>query len=314
MSPKPDDRELEQYLKGDGELSRRYRDASREQPPQDVDEAVLALARAEARRKPSLNRLLAPVALAASVVLAVNLAWNLSKQEAPISAPQELDQLGKEDFAPAAAPEPPAVSETLAEAPGRAAPATPLVAANRREAPRRDAETVASDAGYGASGIAAAYESKDEAVATRSAAAQERSERMELAADKPQQQTLAAAPASAPPESRSVPVEQARGETGEPGLAEQAKINLLLDYLGRLKGAKFIRNGTEHGTEEAVSHLRMKLEVAGERVKTAADFITHCASRSSVSGQPYQIRFADGSVRNVDDVLREQLREIEAAR
>ncbi|MGH8443060.1 MAG: hypothetical protein ACRETF_09190, partial [Nevskiaceae bacterium] len=81
-APTPNDGELEQYLKGDSPLSRRYRAASTESAPPELAEAILAQARAELRRKPpSLNRWLAPVALAASVVLGVNLAWNLRQAE-----------------------------------------------------------------------------------------------------------------------------------------------------------------------------------------------------------------------------------------
>ncbi len=70
----PDDRELEQYLKGGSKLSARYREASGEAAPPELDEVILAQARAAARRKGAgVNRYLAPVALAASLVLAVNL-------------------------------------------------------------------------------------------------------------------------------------------------------------------------------------------------------------------------------------------------
>lgn len=74
---KPDDRELEQYLQGGSKLSRHYREASRETSPPDLDEAILARARAEVRRKPRPNGWIASLALAASVVLGLNLAWNV---------------------------------------------------------------------------------------------------------------------------------------------------------------------------------------------------------------------------------------------
>src|SRR5690349_1898218 len=110
----PDDRELEQYLKGDSKLSRRYREASGETAPPELDEVILARARAEARRKPpSLNRYLAPVALAASVLLGVNLAWNLRQAEpvpsVPMEAPAEAPSLAK-SAEPAFVPEPPAAA------------------------------------------------------------------------------------------------------------------------------------------------------------------------------------------------------------
>lgn len=73
----PEDRELRDYLDGKNPLSDAYRQASQERTPADLDEAILARANAELRRKPSWNRALAPFALAASVLLGVNLAWNV---------------------------------------------------------------------------------------------------------------------------------------------------------------------------------------------------------------------------------------------
>ncbi len=58
--------------------------------------------------------------------------------------------------------------------------------------------------------------------------------------------------------------------------------------------AQFIRNGTAYAAPEAIAHLRMKLNYAGERVKTAEDFIDGIASKSSLSGQPYQIKNSNG--------------------
>jgi hypothetical protein len=79
---------------------------------------------------------------------------------------------------------------------------------------------------------------------------------------------------------------------------EQQRIDYLIESLGSLKGAVFIRNGTEYDAAKARSHLRAKLDYGGDRVKTAEDFIKYCASQSSMSRKPYQIRFSDG--RTVD--------------
>src|SRR5690348_16515498 len=94
----PNDRELEQYLKGESPLSKRYRDASGETTPPDLDEAILARARAEARRKPpSLNRLLAPFAVAASVLVGVNLAWNVWQVAPQPEAPVLAEKMKRDD-------------------------------------------------------------------------------------------------------------------------------------------------------------------------------------------------------------------------
>ena len=57
-------------------------------------------------------------------------------------------------------------------------------------------------------------------------------------------------------------------------------------------------------------YLRMKWDKAGSRVKTAEDFIEKCASESSLSGEKYQIRFANGKTEYSGDYFREELRKI----
>lgn len=60
--------------------------------------------------------------------------------------------------------------------------------------------------------------------------------------------------------------------------------------------------------------MRTKLRIAGSHVKTAEDFIRYCASESSVSGKPYEIRFPDGRVVYSADFLRQKLREFDKQR
>ncbi len=94
---------------------------------------------------------------------------------------------------------------------------------------------------------------------------------------------------------------------------EMAKIDYLIDSIGELKGAKFIRNGSEYDVLAAVSHLRLKLKAAGKKVKTAEDFIQYCASRSSISGEPYLIRLADGATLKSETFFRNKLKEYSLA-
>ena len=75
---------------------------------------------------------------------------------------------------------------------------------------------------------------------------------------------------------------------------EQQKIAYLIGSVATLQDATFIRNGTEYDAAHAADHMRLKLRFAGSRVKTAEDFITYCATGSSVSGIKYTIRFRDG--------------------
>lgn len=75
---------------------------------------------------------------------------------------------------------------------------------------------------------------------------------------------------------------------------EQAKINYLLHEIGVCQ-CKFVRNGSEYSGGEAVDHLNGKLEKAGDKIKTADDFIAHIASESSATGKPYMIKLSDGT-------------------
>lgn len=88
---------------------------------------------------------------------------------------------------------------------------------------------------------------------------------------------------------------------------EQRKIEYLINAVAELQHATFIRNGTEYNTRQAVEHLRLKLNLAGKRVRTADDFIVYCATGSSTSGGKYRIRFADGRVSDSAEFLRGKL-------
>lgn len=94
---------------------------------------------------------------------------------------------------------------------------------------------------------------------------------------------------------------------------EDGRIEHLIQTVELSKGAVFIRNGTEYDGKDAGTHLRLKLKLAGSRVKTAEDFIETCASRSSVSGAAYQIRLPDGIITNTAAFFREKLREFDDA-
>ena len=89
---------------------------------------------------------------------------------------------------------------------------------------------------------------------------------------------------------------------------EKKKIEFLISSVENLKGAKFIRNGSEYDGKEAAEHLRMKLQNALV-VETADDFIRLCASKSSISGKPYMIRTSDGKTIKSEEYFREKLKE-----
>ncbi|MDP1727009.1 MAG: DUF5329 family protein [Bacteroidota bacterium] len=94
-------------------------------------------------------------------------------------------------------------------------------------------------------------------------------------------------------------------------LSEEQKITQLINYIEKLD-AKFIRNGSEYTPVDAAKHLRMKREKAGKKIKTAKDFIDCIASKSSMSGEPYQIKYANGLKLNVRDVLYYELKKVES--
>jgi hypothetical protein len=97
---------------------------------------------------------------------------------------------------------------------------------------------------------------------------------------------------------------------GQP-LSETQKIEALIRAVEALPSAtKFVRNDAEHDVKKAGEHLRLKLRESRGRCASAEDFIRLCASGSSVSGRPYQIRFADGSVQTSEAFLRGRLKEL----
>lgn len=95
-------------------------------------------------------------------------------------------------------------------------------------------------------------------------------------------------------------------------MTQPQKIESLILSIQQLKNAIFIRNGSEYSAEKAAEHLRLKWKNAGARVKTAEDFIVYCATKSSVSGEKYKIRLADGQVVDSEVFLREKLKALNA--
>ncbi len=92
--------------------------------------------------------------------------------------------------------------------------------------------------------------------------------------------------------------------------AEQRRIDWLIEEVRDSKGV-FIRNGAEYPAAKAVSHLRLKLLMAGKRVQTVRDFIEGVASHSQDSGKPYEIRLPGAAARPIRNWLYERLAEFE---
>lgn len=95
-------------------------------------------------------------------------------------------------------------------------------------------------------------------------------------------------------------------------LSEDEKINGLIAYIARLEGATFERNGTTHSAGEAAEHLKAKYNKHKAKIPTAENFIQNLASKSSMSGKEYMIRFQDGQTVAVGKLLNEELQRLTA--
>ncbi len=96
--------------------------------------------------------------------------------------------------------------------------------------------------------------------------------------------------------------------------AEKARIDRLIQYVESRTDVMFVRNGTAYSSGDAASFLRGKLEQMGSRVTTAQEFIDQIASRSSMSGQPYLIRYAGGHTEPAAKFLGDELDRIGPAK
>ncbi|MGL4576243.1 MAG: DUF5329 family protein [Burkholderiaceae bacterium] len=86
--------------------------------------------------------------------------------------------------------------------------------------------------------------------------------------------------------------------------ADTAGINALIDRVQAAKDARFVRNGTEYSSAYAAYFLRRKWQAQCKDAQTVQAFIDACATKSSTTGQPYQIKIA-GKTRPAAEVLRE---------
>jgi hypothetical protein len=92
---------------------------------------------------------------------------------------------------------------------------------------------------------------------------------------------------------------------------EQARIDFLIHGVETATGVKFIRNGSEYDGAAGAKHLRTKLSYAGDKVKTAEDFVKYCASESSFTHQKYKIRLTDGTTTESAAYFLAKLREFD---
>jgi hypothetical protein len=67
-----------------------------------------------------------------------------------------------------------------------------------------------------------------------------------------------------------------------------SEIDHLLAYI-ETSGCTFNRNGTIHNSQDASEHIRKKYTHTKRYIKTTEDFIQYAATKSSISGKPYQV-------------------------
>lgn len=89
---------------------------------------------------------------------------------------------------------------------------------------------------------------------------------------------------------------------------EKAKIEALINHIGNLKDASFVRNGRNYDASTAAKFLRGKWNKESDQIASVTDFIDKAATKSSTSGKPYLIRFLDGREVECASYLREQLK------
>lgn len=93
-----------------------------------------------------------------------------------------------------------------------------------------------------------------------------------------------------------------------PSASEQKVIERLIGRVAKKNMMIFIRNGNAYDATDAAKHMQSKFDHFRERIVTAEDFIELCATRSEVTGQPYQVRMTGGPLRNASDFMTDELR------
>jgi hypothetical protein len=98
-----------------------------------------------------------------------------------------------------------------------------------------------------------------------------------------------------------------------PPRSVQAEVNSLLASI-ESSGCSFYRNGSWHDARVAAAHVRDKYEylIAHDLIVTTEDFIERAATKSSLSGQPYEIRCGDDAGVPSNQWLRDKLARLRA--
>lgn len=94
------------------------------------------------------------------------------------------------------------------------------------------------------------------------------------------------------------------------GSEPEDEIKALVSSLDSCKDCVFVRNGSEHKLDEAKAHLLKKYDAAKSKISSTEDFIKGLASKSSITGTPYKIKFPDGKEVESGKWLTDKLNEL----
>jgi membrane-bound lytic murein transglycosylase len=86
--------------------------------------------------------------------------------------------------------------------------------------------------------------------------------------------------------------------------AQRTQIEALIQRIETQQDLRFIRNGRSYSAAQAAEFLRHKWPARCAAVQTVDQFIDQCASQSSTTGKPYEIRQGN-QTRPAAAVLRE---------
>ena len=85
-------------------------------------------------------------------------------------------------------------------------------------------------------------------------------------------------------------------------------IQYLLEYVAR-SDLTFLRNSGRYTAQEASEHMQKKFEHFRDEIETPEEFIELCATRSLLSGKPYQVMDKHGETINTSAWLTTELKE-----
>ncbi len=92
----------------------------------------------------------------------------------------------------------------------------------------------------------------------------------------------------------------------------QAEIDHLINVIAN-NPCQFVRNGRGHSQQEAVAHIREKLDYFRDDIKDAETFIELTATKSTLTGRPYLIQCLDKPVKLSRLWLLQELKQYRAA-